>query len=184
MSRLRTDHILVTDEELHALLDTEPSAEPSPVQPPTLTRESTTHTRVDPWFKFRNFFLLTLISAFCIKLLFFTHVAVANFADHERTAADLTFYFKLRALFVIAISAVYLYSYLRDWYFDKVSLLYVGIAATALVMDYFNAYANLSETPLQWVSGLIALRLLAILCLVLNAVYARQAPPMPRHLWS
>jgi hypothetical protein len=184
MSRLRTDHILVTDEELHALLDTEPSAEPSPVQPATLTRESTTHTRVDPWFKFRNFFLLTLISAFCIKLLFFTHVAVANFADHERTAADLTFYFKLRALFVIAISAVYLYSYLRDWYFDKVSLLYVGIAATALVMDYFNAYANLSETPLQWVSGLIALRLLAILCLVLNAVYARQAPPMPRHLWS
>jgi len=70
MSRLRTDHILVTDEELHALLDTEPSAEPSPVQPPTLTRESSTHTRVDPWFKFRNFFLLTLISAFCIKLLF------------------------------------------------------------------------------------------------------------------
>lgn len=184
MSRLRTDHILVTDEELHALLDTEPSAEPSPVQAPALARESTTHTRVDPWFKFRNFFLLTLISAFCIKLLCFTHVAVANFADHERTAADLTFYFKLRALFVIAISAVYLYSYLKDWYFEKVSLLYVGIAATALVMDYFNAYANLSETPLQWVSGLIALRLLAILCLVLNAVYARQAPPMPRQLWS
>ncbi len=184
MSRLRTDHILVTDEELHALLDTEPSAEPSPVQAPAPARESTTHTRVDPWFKFRNFFLLTLISAFCIKLLFFTHVAVANFADHERTAADLTFYFKLRALFVIAISAVYLYSYLKDWYFDKVSLLYVGIAATALVMDYFNAYATLSESPLQWVSGLIALRLLAILCLVLNAVYARQAPPMPRHLWS
>ena len=184
MSRLRTDHILVTDEELHALLDTEPLAELNPVQPPALVRESTTHTRVDPWFKFRNFFLLTLISAFCIKLLFFTHVAVANFADHERTAADLTFYFKLRALFVIAISAVYLYSYLKDWYFDKVSLLYVGIAATALVMDYFNAYANLSESPLQWVSGLIALRLLAILCLVLNAVYARQAPPMPRHLWS
>ena len=184
MSRLRIDHILVTDEELHALLDTEPSAELSSVQPSAHACESTPHTRADPWFKFRNFFLLTLISAFCIKLLFFTHVAVANFADHERTAADLTFYFKLRALFVIAISAVYLYSYLKDWYFEKVSLLYVGIAATALVMDYFNAYANLSETPLQWVSGLIALRLLAILCLVLNAVYARQAPPMPRHLWS
>ena len=185
MSRLRTDHILVTDEELHALLDTEPSAEPSPVQTQQpLSTAPIASSCVDPWFKFRNLFLLTLISAFCIKLLFFTHVAVANFADHASSAADLTFYFKLRALFVITISAVYLYSYLKDWYFEKVSLLYVGIAATALVMDYFNAYANLSETPLQWVSGLIALRLLAILCLVLNAVYARQAPPMPRHLWS
>lgn len=184
MSRLRTDHILVTDEELHALLDTEPSAESSPINPQALANPSTSQASVDPWFKFRNCFLLTLVSAFCIKLLFFTHVAVANFADHERTAADLTFYFKLRALFVIAISAIYLYSYLKDWYFDKVSLLYVGIAATALVMDYFNAYANLSESPLQWVSGLIALRLLGILCLVLNAVHARQAPAMPRHLWS
>lgn len=184
MSRLRTDHILVTDEELHALLDTEPSAEPHLVKPTALQSPSNVQVKVDPWFKFRNLFLLTLISAFCIKLFFFTHVAVANFADHERNAANLTFYFKLRALFVIAISAVYLYSYLKDWYFEKVSLLYVGIAATALVMDYFNAYANLSDTPLQWVSGLIALRVLAIACLVLNAVYARQAPPMPRHLWS
>jgi hypothetical protein len=185
MSRLRTDHVLVTDEELHALLDTEPSVEPSLVQPePHFIHDAVTSSRVDPWFKFRNFFLLILISAFCIKLLFFTHVAVANFANHERNAAELTFYFKLRALFVIAISAVYLYSYLKDWYFEKVALLYVGIAATALVMDYFNAYANLSETPLQWVSGLIALRVLAIVCLVLNAVHARQAPPMPRYLWS
>ena len=184
MSRLRADHILVTDEELHALLDTEPSAEPSLINPTPLHNESTEQFKADPWFKFRNFFLLTLVSAFCIKLLFFTHVAVANFANHESAAADLTFYFKLRALFVIAISAVYLYSYLKDWYFEKVSLLYVGIAATALVMDYFNAYANLSETPLQWVPGLIALRLIAITCLVLNAIHARQAPPMPRHLWS
>lgn len=184
MSRLRADHVLVTDEELHALLDAEPSTELSPGNPQPIRTEPTAQTRVDPWFKFRNFFLLTLVSAFCIKLLFFTHVAIANFSNHENGVADLTFYMQLRALFVIAISAVYLYSYLKDWYFEKISFIYVGIASTALVMDYFNAYANLSETPLQWVPGLIALRLVAIACLGLNALRARHAPPMPRTLWS
>jgi hypothetical protein len=184
MSRLRADHVLVTDEELHALLDSEPSVELRLTNTPNAPDKSGTQLKVDPWFKFRNFFLLTLVSASSIKLLFFTHVAIANFANHESGIADLTFYMKLRALFVIAISAVYLYSYLKDWYFEKISLLYVGIASTALVMDYFNAYANLSETPLQWVPGLIALRLMAIACLGLNALHARQAPPMPRHLWS
>ncbi len=60
----------------------------------------------------------------------------------------------------------------------------MGIALTALVMDYFNAYVYLSESPMQWINGLIALRFLAVGCLLLNALNAKQAPAMPRHLWS
>ena len=63
---------------------------------------------------------------------------------------------------MIAITVFYMYSYLRNWYFEKVSLVFVGVGATALVMDYFNAYVYLSENPTQWIAGLIALRLGAI----------------------
>ncbi len=79
---------------------------------------------------------------------------------------------------------MYAYSYLRDWYFERVSLVFLAVSVIALVLDYFTAYANLSQTPSHWMVGLIGLRFLAIFCLLMNAMNARHAPPMPRRLWS
>ena len=159
---------LVTDDELNALMGDAVS-------------DIADH---DAWFKYRNFFLLLVVISQVIKLLFFSHLAIGNFELGALDPQAFERYLVFRACFVVAISAFYLFSYLKNWYFEKVSLLYVGIALTALVMDYFNAYVYLSENPLQWMTGLIALRILAVGCLALNALRAHRAPAMPRHMWS
>jgi len=135
-------------------------------------------------FKLRNFFLLVLVSVQTVRLMFFRHLAVTHFQTDELDAQTLHRYMEMRGLFIIAISGIYLFSYLKDWYFEKIALLYVGIATTALLMDYLNAYIYFNQQPMHLTVGLAALRLAAIYCLVMNAWYAKQAPPMPRYLWN
>ena len=168
MRHLPTDRPLVTDEELNALMGEDVPAVSS----------------TDTWFKYRNMFLLLVVTSQVIKLLFFSHLAIGNFELGALDPKAFERYLVFRACFVVLISAFYLFSYLKNWYFEKVSLLYVGIAITALVMDYFNAYVYLSENPMQWMSGLIALRFIAVFCLLMNALRAPRAPAMPRYLWS
>ncbi|MEY3872820.1 MAG: hypothetical protein RLZZ296_1815 [Pseudomonadota bacterium] len=180
MIRTRPAQIRISEEELLALLGPVPrqatSAAPA-------ERAPLAGAGVDIWFKYRMLFLLAVVVAYTSKLLFFPAVAAANF---DLSAGNLSMdrYFQFRAAFVVLISAVYLYSYLKDWHFEQVSLVFLGIGVTALVLDYFNAYVYLSQTPTQWIAGLIALRFIAIFCLLMNAMSARHAPPMPRRLWS
>jgi hypothetical protein len=138
---------------------------------------------VDVWFKYRMIFLLAVVVAFTGKLLFMPALAAANF-DLGESDLSLDLYFQFRAGFIVMITGLYLYSYLRDWQFERVSLLVLSVAVTALMLDYFNAYVYLSQTPTQWITGLIGLRFLVIFCLLMNAMSARHAPPMPRRLWS
>ncbi len=145
---------------------------------------SASEVLTDRWFKYRNLFLLTVVVAQCAKLLFYPDLALGNFQHDAAELQAIARYMHYRAIFVMLIAAVYLFSYLRNWYFERVSLVYVGIAFTALGMDYMNAYAYLSQSPLQWMSGLISLRILALICLTLNALNAKRAPRMPRTLWS
>ena len=168
MRNIHAGQPLVTDEELNAL-----RGEVVPDKDNT-----------DVWFKYRNLFLLVVVMSQVIKLLFFSHLSIGNFQLGALDAQAFERYLVFRACFVIGITAFYLFSYLKNWYFEKFSLLYVGIATTALVMDYFNAYVYLSESPAQWITGLIARRFIAVLCLLLNALHAQRAPAMPRSLWS
>lgn len=168
MRHLHTDKTLITDEELNALMRDDASGVSS----------------TDTWFKYRNLFLLVVVASQVVKLLFFSHLAIGNFQLGQLDPQAFENYLAFRALFIIAISTFYLFSYLKNWHFEKVSVLYVGIAITALVMDYFNAYVYLSENPLQWMTGLIALRFMAVGCLLTNAMHAHRAPCMPRNFWS
>lgn len=168
MEKARAEHPLLTDEELTALFGT----------------DSNSALSADRWFKYRNFFLLTVVIVQTIRLLFFPHLAVTSFQAGAIDEQALHRYITIRALFVMGISAVYLFSYLKNWYFEKIALLYVGIAITAFLMDYFNAYVYFNQQPAQWALGLIAFRFVAIYCLFMNALRAREAPAMPRYLWS
>ena len=168
MHTSRIDHVLVTDEELAALQGT----------------DSIGASTGDPGFKYRLLFLLTVVLVQTVRLLFYPHLAVTNFQAGAMDEQVLFRYMTVRAFFVIGISAVYLFSYLKNWYFEKISMLYVGIAVTALVMDYFNAYVYFNQQLTQSAAALIALRFVAIYCLLMNALRAREAPAMPRSLWS
>ena len=176
MTQTPPKQTLVSEEELLALPSPPRRASP-------LARASVAGAAVDVWFKYRMIFLLAVVVAYTGKLLFWPALATANF-DLGDSHLSLDSYFRIRAGLVITITGIYLYSYLKDWHFEQVSLLVLGVSVTALVLDYFNAYVHLSQTPTQWITGLIALRFLAIFCLLMNAMSARHAPPMPRRLWS
>ena len=183
---VQTQHaqIRVSEEELIALLGPVPS-QTVPVEsvPLSTDRVRSAYADVDIWFKYRIFFLLAVAVSYTGKLFFFPELAVGNFEPGVE-AETLARYLQYRAGFVVLISAVYLQSYLKDWYFEQVSLVFLGVGVTALLLDYFNAYVYLSQTPTQWIAGLIVLRFLAVFCLLMNAMSARHAPPMPRRLWS
>jgi len=184
MSQTHPAHIRITEEELIALLGPLPGQTPPDESTPVLSeRLRLADSGVDSWFKYRMTFLLAVAMAYTGKLLFFPMLAVGNY-DVGAGDEALASYFQYRAGFIILISALYIYSYLRDWYFEVVSLAFLGVGVAALMLDYFNAYVYLSQTPTQWVAGLIALRFLAIFCLLMNAMSARHAPSMPRRLWS
>jgi len=180
MSQTHTARTRITEEELVALL----GPVPSQAMPAFLAeRARLADAGVDGWFKYRMLFLLAVAGMYTGKLLFPPAMVAANFGLGA-SAFPLDHYFQYRAGFVFFISAAYLYSYLKDWHFERVSLVFFGVGVSALVLDYFNAYVYISQTPTQWVAGLIALRFLAIICLLVNAMSARHAPPMPRRLWS
>jgi|GEM_PF-1104461 hypothetical protein len=163
----------LTPQELQALRDL-PSGD-GPTEPPT---------RVDRWFRVRNLYLLSVIGYYVVKLLFFAEATVARFAASPDEVDDLVRYVQLRAVFVIAATLFYVWSYLRNWRFEMVAVVFTVIGLTSLVMDYFNAYMYLHEDAIRLVSWFLLLRAIAVVCLALNAINAARAPQMPRTLWS
>jgi hypothetical protein len=141
------------------------------------------NVNIDTWFKYRMVYLFAAVVTFTLKLLYYPGIETGQF-DAGSSAGTLELYFQYRASIVILFSGIYTYSYLKDWYFERVSLAILGVSVTALFMDYFNAYIYMGQTPMQWIVAVIALRFLAIFCLLMNAMNARHAPPMPRRLWS
>lgn len=172
---MKTEHhqINVSDEELEALQAPLTLGADEPASP----------YAVDRWFKYRNAYLLSIITFYVVKLLLFTEATISNFVMHPDDARDLVRYIQLRAMVVVVFTAFYIWSYLKNWRFEKVSLIFAVVSLTSFVMDYFNAYMYLHESAVPLMSWLFVLRLGALLCLGLNAWNAARAPLMPRSLW-
>ena len=141
--------------------------------------------RVDSWFKHRMLFLFAVVIAYSVKLSFFADSAASQFTGLALGPGDMVEYARFRVVLLLLITASYLYSYLKDWHFEKMSVFFVGIILTALALDYANAYfLLLDKPPSQFALALLTLRLMTVYCMVMNAVNAGRAPPMPRRLWS
>ena len=141
------------------------------------------NVNIDTWFKYRMGYLLVAVITFTLKSLYYPGITTGQF-DAGASAKTIDIYFQYRASFVILISSFYIFSYLKDWHFERVSLVTLGISVIALLMDFFNAYVYQGHTPPKWIVVLIALRFLTIFCLLMNTMNARHAPLMPRRLWS
>ena len=134
-------------------------------------------TDYDRWFKWRMLFLSLVAASYVLKLVFFRDVALANFDIPSGREHAVSTYMNWRILSGLGLIALYLYSYLKRWHFHAVAWAVTGIAAIALISDYFNVYIMTTARPPQWMFGLLALRVAAIVCLLLNAMNARRLPP-------
>lgn len=137
----------------------------------------------DAGFTLRNRFLLLLVISFVAKLLLF----------HEQTSLDLNIppglrdlrpYLQYRGFFILITATIYYFSYIRDWHFERVSLVLCTVAFTGLVMDFFNVYSWIQGPVSPLVLGFIGLRLAGIYALLMNAIRADRAPPLPRSFWG
>ncbi len=136
----------------------------------------------DPGFKLRNRFLLATVLFFIVKLVFFSEHTSHDF-NVPADVRDLRPYLQYRGIFILLSSVLYVFSYVRDWHFERVSLVVCAMSFTGLVMDFFNVY-SLMQGPLPiHVLGLIFLRIAGIYVLWINAIRADRAPPLPRSFW-
>ena len=138
---------------------------------------------VDRGYKYRMLFLVVTAVASVARLLFFPGVLVYSF-NFPEGMPNLTQYMQYRGMYLALVAAVYIYSYLKDWHFARVSLLVFAMALTGLVMDFFNVYAFMEGPLTPSMLFFLIVRIAAIVCLFLNAIRDNRAPPMPRRLWS
>jgi len=144
---------------------------------------SPANANIDTWFKYRMVYLFVAAVVFTLRWLFYPGLATLQFQAGD-SVNTLEIYFQFRASFAILISSVYIYSYVKNWHFERVSVVILGLNVITLFMDYFNTYEYLAEVPKQWIFAMIVLRFLTVFCLLMNAMNARHAPKMPRRLWS
>lgn len=159
---------VITPEELALLIGPEKNGPPS---------------GADPGFKYRNAFLLLVCSLQAARLLFFPAHTLASFG-FPADMAEMTSYVQLRGWYVVVVTAVYVFSYVKDWYFPRVALVIATLAFAGLVSDTFNVYRFIVGPISPLIIFLVTLRVGAIYCLFMNSVRDNRAPPMPRHLFS
>jgi hypothetical protein len=136
----------------------------------------------DPGFRLRHRFLLAVVFFFTARLLFFPEHMQLNL-NIDVASRDLRPYFQYRALFLLMACTVYLLSYLRDWYFERVALFICAMSFTGLVMDFFNVYSWIQGPMPTPVLVLILLRIACTYALLINAIRADRAPPLPRSIF-
>ncbi len=137
----------------------------------------------DTGFKLRNRFLMAVVLFFIFKLLFFPEQTSIDL-NIPTELRDLRPYLQYRGLFIVVAGAIYYFSYVRDWYFERISLVLCTIGFTGLVMDFFNVYSWIRGPVSPLVLGFIFLRLAGNYALLMNAIRADRAPPLPRTFWG
>jgi len=167
MSKSENIKPIVTPEELALLMGTT-KKEPS---------------GVDSGFKYRNAFLLIVSFGMVVRLLFFPSQALLSFG-FPPSMDNMAGYFQARGWYALVVSLVYLYSYLKDWYFSRVALIVATLAFAGLVSDFFNVYRFVIGPLTPSVIFMVALRIGAVYCMFMNSIRDNRAPPMPRHMFS
>lgn len=138
---------------------------------------------VDRGFRLRNLFLLAAVLFFTVRLLFFSEQAYLALNIHT-DGRDLRPYLQYRGIYVLVASCVYVLSYARDWYFERVAMFSCAISFTGLLMDFFNIYSLIQGPMPSHVLALIFVRAACTYLLLINALRADRAPPLPRSFWS
>lgn len=180
MKEIKSGRPVVTQEEMAALLG------PAGPGATAISLAAPHHAGVlvDTWFRHRILFLILELLAYSIKLVYFPAGALSHYDDQMVSADYLLRYANYRLIFVWLFAVFYIFTYLKDWHFQKLSWAFFGISLMALTVDLVSVYPFLGDAPGLWLAALIALRLAEVSCILLNALNAHRAPAMPRRPWS
>lgn len=126
------------------------------------------------WFWIRSSFILCYLTAMLVGLAFFPERILAKFhLPAEMPKRIIDDYLDLRVMTVIGATALYLFSYWRQWYFSYVALGAVLLAIGNLINDIFTLYIYARSDALLTIQIIIALRMVIVGLLVMNFLGTR-----------
>jgi hypothetical protein len=138
---------------------------------------------VDPFFKYRNLFLLVVAAYFVTRALFFPQHLLMPF-NIPVESGTVSAYVQIRGLYALVVIFLYAYSYVKDWHFPRVALICASLSFASLMMDFFNIYSFVSgHIPPIVIFGVL-IRLCVVYCMFMNSIRDNRAPAMPRTLFS
>ncbi len=134
-------------------------------------------------FKYRNIFLLLCTLWFLGRLMFFPEAVyqVLTFPPNMETFSA---YLQKRGWLYLFWLLVYGCSYAKAWHFERVALVCLASEVTMFGMDYLTVFGYIDGPMSPLLTFFVLLRLMFIACLLMNALYAHQAPPAPRSWWT
>ena len=137
----------------------------------------------DKGFRYRHIFLTVGMLFMIIRLVFFSATVGDTFNAHP-SMHDLATYIQYRGLYVLLACAVYVLSYVRDWYFERVAMVILTMAIFGWAVDLFSVYGLMKDPTSPSAILFFVLRLAIIACLFMNAIRAKRVPLAPRGFWS
>jgi hypothetical protein len=138
---------------------------------------------VDRGFRTRHALLSLLFLFFMTRLLLYPE-KMQVVLSLPAYMGDMSSYFQLRGAFALVLAVIYYFSYVKDWYFSRVSLIIAALAFAGLTSDFFNIYRHVSGALPIVIIFIIAARCIVVYCLFMNSIRDNRAPPMPRHFFS
>lgn len=134
-------------------------------------------------FKYRNIFLLLCTLWFLSGLMFFPEV-VYQFLTFPPSEEKFLSYLQNRGWLYLFWLLLYAWSYAKAWYFERVALVCFSSEVTMFAMDYLAVFSDIAGPMSPLMTFFFLLRLTFISCLLINALYAHDAPPAPQSLIS
>lgn len=133
-------------------------------------------------FHYRNIFLLVCTLWFLLSLMFFPQ-AVQQLLHLSSSAETTLPYLQKRGYLYLFWLLLYGWSFAKDWYFERVALVCFASEVTIFAVDYLT-FASDGVSPMSpLLTFTVLLRCGFVACLLVNALYAHQAPAAPRRLW-
>ena len=131
--------------------------------------------RVDRYYPLRSWFLILVVSIHGLWLLFFPERVASLLAIDPSIIEHLTGYLYFRGWYMLIILG-FILTYVRGWYVGIVFSALALLGVVNLMLDLFSLYPYRLSHPTAQFTVLMAIRLLGLACVFLNARNAGRLP--------
>jgi hypothetical protein len=121
------------------------------------------HHQIDNFYPLRFWYIVIIAFFYAFNLLLTPGEVASRLAIEPVEIARLTKYIYFRGWFIIIITAIAAYAYLRDRYFNIIIFCMFLIGSMNFIFDFFTVYYGQIGTPTNLLTAIIMLRLSVIL---------------------
>ena len=132
--------------------------------------------RIDKFFPVRFWALTAIVAIFAYRLLFDTENTARFLSSDPLEVKRLMSFLYFRGWFILVMTGIYLYSYLKSRYYGITSFAVLLLVIVNFAFDLVSVYHDLLDKPPRQLTLLIMIRLIAMFCLYLNLTHYQNLP--------